>query len=236
MKLKILGSGSIYSKDNSASCLIDNKILIDVPNVTCKTLKRIGVEPSDISDIVITHFHGDHYFDMPFMLLSKITANNGRYNIYCDESGENKIHDLTKLAFPSKLDKINEYFKYNINNKFNIRGDYEIEKIELEHEEGIEANGYIFSQRNVTVGFTGDTCMCEGLHAMAQQCNYLICDCNTLKGKKSHIGVDNIIELSQTYQNCIFYTTHMGNGVREEIQSLRIKNFIPLKDYDEFEF
>ena len=59
---------------------------------------------------------------------------------------------------------------------------------------------------------------------------------DTLKGKKSHIGVDNIIELSQTYQNCIFYTTYMGNGVREEIQSLRIKNFIPLKDYDEFEF
>lgn len=36
MKLKILGSGSIYSKDNSASYLIDNKILVDVPNGTCK--------------------------------------------------------------------------------------------------------------------------------------------------------------------------------------------------------
>ncbi len=37
MKLKILGSGNIFSKDNSASCLIDNKILVDVPNGTCKT-------------------------------------------------------------------------------------------------------------------------------------------------------------------------------------------------------
>ena len=113
MKLKILGSGSIYSKDNSASYLIDNKILVDVPNGTCKILKRIEVEPNDISDIVITHFHGDHYFDMPFMLLSKITANNGICNVYCDESGENKIYNLTKLAFPNKVDKINQIFKYN---------------------------------------------------------------------------------------------------------------------------
>ncbi len=104
MKLKILGSGSIFSKDNSASCLIDNKILIDVPNGTCKTLKRIGIEPSNILNILITHFHGDHYFDMPFMLLNKISSSNKPINIYCDSSGENKIYNLTKLAFPNKVD------------------------------------------------------------------------------------------------------------------------------------
>lgn len=41
MKLKILGSVSIYSKDNSASCLIDDKILIDIPNGNCKALKKL---------------------------------------------------------------------------------------------------------------------------------------------------------------------------------------------------
>lgn len=120
---------------------------------------------------------------MPFMLLNKMTANNGCFNIYCDDSGENKIYDLMKLAFSSESDKIKEYLKYNTDNKFNIRV-YEIEKIKLEHEEGIEANGCIFSQENVKVGFTGDTGMCEGVHTMSKKCNYLICDCTMLKGKK----------------------------------------------------
>ncbi len=233
MKLKILGSGSIYSKDNSASYLIDNKILVDVPNGTCKILKRIEVEPNDISDVVITHFHGDHYFDMPFMLLSKITANNGICNVYCDESGENKIYNLTKLAFPNKVDKINQIFKYNTSINFSI-GNYIVEKVKLEHEEGIEANGYIFKERDIKIGFTGDTGICQGIKLMAKECNYLICDCTALKGKKSHIGVDEIIDLAKKYKNCTFYTTHMGNGVREAIISLNIKNLIPLNDYDEF--
>ncbi len=61
MKLKVIGSGNIFSKQNSASYLIDDKILIDVPNGTCKTLKNIGIEPSKIDNILITHFHGDHF-------------------------------------------------------------------------------------------------------------------------------------------------------------------------------
>ena len=69
MKLKILGSGNIFSKYNSASCLVDDNILIDVPNGTCKILKNIGIEPCNISKILITHFHGDHYLDMPFLFL-----------------------------------------------------------------------------------------------------------------------------------------------------------------------
>ena len=233
MKLKILGSGSIFSKDNSASCLIDNKILIDVPNGTCKTLKIIGIEPSDISNILITHFHGDHYFDMPFMLLNKILSSNEAINIYCDSSGENKIYNLTKLAFPNKVNKINQYFKYNTTINFNIEN-YIVKKIKLEHEEEIEANGYIFKEKDKKIGFTGDTGMCQGLRIMAEECNYLICDCNSLKGKKSHIGVDNIVELVKKYSNCTFYTTHMQNGVREKILSLNKKNLIPLFDYDEF--
>ena len=233
MKLKILGSGSIFSKDNSASCLIDNKILIDVPNGTCKTLKKIGIEPSNISNVVITHFHGDHYFDMPFMLLNKISYDSEPMNIYCDVSGENKIYDLTKLAFPNKLDKINQYFKYNTSNKFNI-GEYSIEKVKMEHEEGIEANGFIFKQKDMKIGFTGDTGVCQGVQTMAQECNYLICDCNALKGKTSHIGVNDIINLAGKYKNCTFYTTHMEKGVREKIISLKINHLIPLNDYDEF--
>lgn len=72
MKIEILGSGNIYSKWNSASYLVDDKILIDVPNGTHKTLKNRNIEPININKILITHFHGDHYFDLPFILLEKL--------------------------------------------------------------------------------------------------------------------------------------------------------------------
>lgn len=235
MQLKILGCGSIYSKDNSASCLIDEKILLDVPNGTCKILKNIGIEPSTITHVLITHFHGDHFFDIPFMLLNKILNNSEIIDIYCDETGETKIQNITTLAFPNKVEKIKKHFNYVYDKQFNI-GKYKIEKIAVEHEEGIQSYGYIFTENNINIGFTGDVCICKGVHEMAEKCNHLICDCTAMNGTKSHIGVDNIIELANKYPNCNFYTTHMADGVREKIRSLNIKNLNSLQDNEELLF
>ena len=235
MKLKILGSGNIFSKYNSASYLVDDKILIDIPNGTCKTLKNIGIEPSKISEILITHFHGDHYLDMPFLLLNKIFDNAICSSIYCDSTGNEKIYNITKLAFPNKVKKINNYFKYNYDKKFRINN-YEIEKILLEHEDGIEAYGYIFNKNDLYVGFTGDSGICDNIEIMAKKCKHLICDCNSIKEKKSHMGIDNLTELAKRYSNCIFYTTHMDDSTRKELEKITMENSIILNDNDEFIF
>ena len=60
MKVKVIGSGSMWNKYNSASYLIDKKTMVDFPNGTCKNLFRFDINPNSIEDIVITHFHGDH--------------------------------------------------------------------------------------------------------------------------------------------------------------------------------
>lgn len=235
MKLKVIGSGNIFSKWNSASYLIDDKILIDVPNGTCKILKNIGIAPSKISHILITHFHGDHFLDMPFVLLNKIFDASEGCNIYCDNIGENKVYEVTKLSFPNKVEKIKDYFKYIYDNKFNIEK-YEIEKIILQHEEGIDAYGYIFHIDNKYLGFTGDSGFCENIEKMASKCSHLICDCNFVVGKKSHMGIDNLKELVAKYPNCTFYTTHMDDATRNILNELNMKNIVVLNDNDEFTF
>lgn len=235
MKLKILGSGNIFSKYNSASYLVDDKILIDVPNGTCKILKNIGIEPCKISEILITHFHGDHYLDIPFLLLNKNLYKSESSNIYCDGTGKEKIYNVTKLAFPNKVEKINDYFKFNYDKKFKIN-DYEIEKIPVEHGDGLEVYGYVFNNNDLYVGFTGDSEICDNIEIMAKKCNHLICDCNYIIGKKSHMGIDNLTELAKKYSNCIFYTTHMDDSTRKGLSQLSIKNLVVLNDNDEFVF
>ena len=75
MKIKIIGSGSMWTAYNSASYLIDDEILVDMPNGTCKNLFKIGVDPREVNYVLLTHFHGDHYFDIPFYFLLKSKAN-----------------------------------------------------------------------------------------------------------------------------------------------------------------
>lgn len=48
MKVEFIGSGSIFTSVNSASYLINDKILVDIPNGCCKALKKMGKDIIDI--------------------------------------------------------------------------------------------------------------------------------------------------------------------------------------------
>lgn len=61
MKIVTLGTGAITAKMQSACTLINDKILIDVPNGICKSMKQQGYAPEKIEIVIITHFHGDHF-------------------------------------------------------------------------------------------------------------------------------------------------------------------------------
>ena len=103
---KIIGSGSIWSKCNSACYLIDDKILVDIPNGICKALLNQGINFRNIANVLITHFHGDHYFDVPFYLLSKLKSDDKKVNFYLSDEGINKIKDVINLAFPNTYNTI----------------------------------------------------------------------------------------------------------------------------------
>lgn len=51
MNVKMIGAGAIFSKDNSACYLIDNKILIDIPNGTLKGILRQEIDISKLECI-----------------------------------------------------------------------------------------------------------------------------------------------------------------------------------------
>ena len=71
MKIELVGTGSIGAKQLSASTLINDEILVDVPNGIIKRLKQTGHDILKIKVILITHLHGDHFLDIPFFMLEK---------------------------------------------------------------------------------------------------------------------------------------------------------------------
>ena len=70
MKVRLLGTGAIYSKYNCASELIDDKILVDVGNGVLKELRKIKYDLTKLEMIIITHLHADHYADLPALILN----------------------------------------------------------------------------------------------------------------------------------------------------------------------
>ena len=66
MKLTVLGSGgSSQTVDRACSSfLIDDSILIDVGPGSYRNLLKAQADPLKIKAILLTHLHGDHFFDI----------------------------------------------------------------------------------------------------------------------------------------------------------------------------
>lgn len=233
MKLQIIGSASMFQKNNSASYLIDDHILIDMPNGNCTNLNRLGLKIEEIDNVLITHFHGDHFLDMPIYFIKKSKEDELVVNIYCTKPGKRKIETLYKLAFPNSVkrhfSRIEKNYIYTSN--FTI-GSYEVSRIKVDHGEFKSSYGYIFKSDNLTLGFTGDTTYCDNVDYMASVCDYLVCDCTFIYGNESHMGIDDIKKLAAKYPEHKFVTSHMAHETAKEAKKLKIKNIIVPNDGD----
>lgn len=233
MKLRIIGTGSMSSISNSASYLIDDMIAVDMPNGFCKNVKKIGIEIENINNVLVTHFHGDHYFDIPFYLLALSKKENSKTNIYINKNNKKKIKKIFKLAFPNSVKKIEKNVLINyIDEKHFKINDYKIEKILVEHGNLKPAFGYILQYKTKKIGFTGDSCYCDAIENMASLCDYLVCDCSLKEGNNKHMGIDNILELASKYPSHKFIVSHMSDATRKKMIEVKLENIIVPNDYD----
>jgi ribonuclease Z len=73
-KLIVLGTSNAVpdeQHDNTHLLLIgeNNRVLVDCASNPVMRLRRIGIEPNSISDVIMTHFHPDHVSGVPLLLM-----------------------------------------------------------------------------------------------------------------------------------------------------------------------
>lgn len=241
MKAKLIRTGSIQSKRNSACTLIDNKILIDVPNGITKRLMNMDEDVHGLEVCIITHFHGDHCFDLPFLLLT-LAGNETRekpFYIIGPKGIEEKTKQLMEIAFPGDWEFVEKYVKsifIEVENQTNITiEDFTILPIQVEHGNCENAYGYVIERDNKKIGLTGDSCLCDGIETIGKQCDVMIADMSLEKGSNTHMGIDDMIYLSQKYSKTI-YPTHMRETTREKAkETIETELIVIAEDGDIFE-
>lgn len=82
MEIKILGRAG-FANDGAPfnAFLIDGHVLVETPPDILQSLQREKVDLADIDTVVITHFHGDHCFGLPFLLFNLYLLRGGRQGL-----------------------------------------------------------------------------------------------------------------------------------------------------------
>ena len=234
MEVKILGTGSTYSKSNCTSIIIDNNLLIDLSPGVVKQLINENYNLSNLKTILITHLHFDHILDFPILIANiKLIKLNHKINIYGPKNTKDKLLSLLKI-----LDE-NENYQFAENNfnfieisekqKININK-YSIKIKKVKHNK-IEAYGFII---NSLLGITGDSTYCQSIEEIYQNSNILICDCSVVKSDINHMGIDSIISLQKINDTKQIIPVHYRDETKEVLKELSLKNILIIDDKYKF--
>ena len=73
VEIQFLGTGNAFCPSDRLHSLVllDGHILVDAPPTIIPQLRRADISPSSISNLLITHWHGDHTFGLPFLLIER---------------------------------------------------------------------------------------------------------------------------------------------------------------------
>lgn len=148
IQIVFLGTGSAIPTINRNHNSIylkyrDRSFLIDCGEGTQRQLRKAKLNICRISDILITHTHGDHVLGLPGLLhtMSK-SGYNKQLNIYCPKCSGNVIKKFLKLTGVHDIN----YKIIEVRGKFIENSFFSISSMPLKHD--VICNGYFFQEKD----------------------------------------------------------------------------------------
>ncbi len=240
LDLLFLGSGNAFAAGRYwSSFLLNGRYLFDASPIVLPHLKQSGTAMEEIDAIFISHFHADHFFGLPFLLLeySELTPRSKPLNIIGPPSIEERLRTITDASFPHLFKKERAYELIFV--EVSDRQEGEVAGLKWQaravtHVDDFGCFGYRVETAGRTVAYSGDSVMCEPLVDLALGVDVFVVECSCWEGECAvHLGPDDIRELRRRLgPTPAFVLTHLDGGE----QDLRIENTLVAEDLGRYSF
>lgn len=222
----------MYVKENSACTLINDNLIIDLPNGTLKQLLKKNYDVTKIKTILITHLHGDHTADIPFFLKYMFLNSDDKICIIGPKGIKKTIKKLFEVYYFSEPQQFKDGTVEFIEIEKTIEiSNYKIEAYNVKHGKITNCLAYVINNQ---LGLTGDACMCNGIQKIFEKSKLVVCDTSTIVGDNCHLGVNEVKKLVRQY-NVRVIPTHMRKVTKEYLMRKKIKNIQLFEDFSEIE-
>lgn len=223
MKLTILGTGCAWTRRECASYCINDNIMIDPAYSSIKQLLKTNskllhhekIEKLDL--VLITHYHSDHYFDMPYILQKEATGRfpDRKLTIVGPPGLVQNLKDLCRLAISQKSNSKIDVEKWcnciEADNMKTIKfQDFEITCVLLDHGDTVNYGYMIKLPNGKTLSFTGDSKMCPNEQYMLDHSDIILMNMASTEKSSSHYNIVEGIDLMKEYQDkCVIIPAHL---------------------------
>jgi ribonuclease BN (tRNA processing enzyme) len=204
LELSFLGSGNAFTSDGRywSSFLLNGRYLLDAPPTLLPHLKRLGVPPTDICTIFISHFHGDHFLGLPFLFLEYLHMTPRRDNLYIvgPPGVEEVIEAAAEMAFPNLTHADAGYQRCYLEAEADRQQTVDalpFQAFPMKHANAeLAAFGYRLRLADKVLAYTGDAELSDELFALAEGADVLVLDCNYSEGRgPEHVSFADVPEV-----------------------------------------
>jgi ribonuclease Z len=216
-----LGTGNFLAPDRYwNSFVLDASVLVEPAPTALPHLRRCGLAVERLDVIVISHFHPDHTFGWPFLLLELLTTHGDDRPLFVvgPPQVEAFLADMMRLAGVPNIQRAAHQeldLRYvEVDGSWQEAGALRFRAIEVEHVPHLRCFGYLFDRDARAIGYSGDTRPCAGLDALAAASDVLVLECNGPHPPPlSHMDTDSVRSLRAKFPAVPFVLTHLGDHV-----------------------
>jgi ribonuclease BN (tRNA processing enzyme) len=232
MQLRFVGCGDAFGSGgryNTCFHVTGNSVnfLIDCGASSLPALKRLGIARNDIDLILITHFHGDHFAGLPFLLLDAQFGRRTRPLVIAGPEGiETRLPQAMEVMFEhssrtkQKFDLSIVTLKPEQQQSF---GDVTVTPYSVVHgESGGPFLGYRIEAEGRVIAYSADTEWTDTLVPLARDADLFIAEAYTYdRIVKNHLSLSTLEAHLPEIAPKRLILTHMSDDMLGRLDSLR---------------
>ncbi|MGV1014027.1 MAG: MBL fold metallo-hydrolase [Methyloceanibacter sp.] len=187
MRLTIIGCGDAFGAGAHLQTAFHvrsgpSTFLIDCGTTTLIGMHRLGLEPSDIDTVFVSHLHGDHFGGLPWLLIdAQYVSKRTRPLIVAGPKGiEARFRTAAEALYPG-ITKGADCFKltfveYEEQTPLTVNG-VTVTPYEVKHPSGAPPYALRFQLEGKVLAFSGDTGWVDVLYNVARDADLFITEC-----------------------------------------------------------
>jgi ribonuclease BN (tRNA processing enzyme) len=221
--LRFLGSGDAFgSGGRFQTCMhlsgAGGAVLIDCGASSLIAMKRDGVDPGDVDVVLLTHFHGDHFGGVPFLILDAQFSRRARPLLIAGPPGvRQRVEAAMEVLYPGST---------AVQRKFDVEfvelqercaarvGSATVTAFPVVHASGAPPYALRVEYGGRIIAYSGDTEWAESLTEAARAADLFVCEAYTFdRHLKFHLDYKTIEAQAERLGARRIILTHMGRDM-----------------------
>jgi ribonuclease Z len=215
LELLFLGSGNAFAAEGRAfsSFLLDGRYLFDCGPTLLQQLQRAGRPTNDIGSVFISHFHADHFFGLPFLLLdAKYGGRSQELTIIGPPGIERVTKNLLHLGFPDLVIDTERRYSLRfveVSDGFNgSTAGLSYTAARVDHVPDLECFAYRAEFSGRSIVYSGDTTLCDGLLRIVRGADVVVLECSCQQ-VPVHLSPADVAEVACNAPDAKVIVTHL---------------------------